>query len=381
MVAINHYLASLALAATAATALPLLEARQGFSIPGLGGQTANDVQSGACKDVTYIFARGTTEQGNMGSTVGPALKTKLAAAVGGGDKLATQGVNYPADVAGTVVGSMSPGAAEGSKNCAQLVQQAVAKCPQTKIVLAGYSQGAQQVHGCLMDLSAGEAARVAAAVTFGDPLKAQQFKNIDQSRTKIFCAAGDMVCSNQFIITPAHLSYATESVGPAAEFIQQQLGTLDASASASGTASISASSTPGAVGGSGSGSGSGSATVSADSSGSGSGSASSSAGGLGDLMGGLGGLMGGGSGGGSGDGASSLLGGLGGLGGSGSGDSSGSGMLSGLSGLMGGGSSGGGLGGLSSLMGGLGGGSGGSGGLGGLSGLTGGLGGLFKRKN
>lgn len=161
MVAIN-YLATLALAASA-SAIPMdsrLEARQSFSIPGIGGQTANDVQSGTCKDVTYIFARGTTEQGNMGSTVGPALKTKLEAAIGA-DKLATQGVNYPADVAGTVVGSMSPGQAEGSKNCAQLVKQALSNCPQTKIVLAGYSQGAQQVHGCLIDLSADEAQKVA----------------------------------------------------------------------------------------------------------------------------------------------------------------------------------------------------------------------------
>lgn len=29
------------------------------------GDTANDVESGSCHDVTFIFARGSTETGNM----------------------------------------------------------------------------------------------------------------------------------------------------------------------------------------------------------------------------------------------------------------------------------------------------------------------------
>ncbi|KAL1630591.1 putative cutinase precursor [Diplodia seriata] len=230
MVAVTPHIL-LALAATA-MALPAnkptrVEARAPqFSIPtgsfGGSSSTSNDVTDGVCKPVTYIFARGTTETGNMGTTVGPALQQKLESALGA-DKLATQGVNYAADVAGTVVGSVSPGQAEGSQNCAKLVKQALSSCPDTQIVLAGYSQGAQQVHGCLIDLDSSSASKVAAAVTFGDPLQAQAFKNIDSSKTKIFCATGDLVCTNQFIITPAHLSYATASTGEAAEFIQSKL--------------------------------------------------------------------------------------------------------------------------------------------------------------
>ncbi|KAL0261631.1 hypothetical protein SLS55_003061 [Diplodia seriata] len=230
MVAVTPHIL-LALAATA-MALPAnkptrVEARAPqFSIPtgsfGGSSSTSNDVTDGVCKPVTYIFARGTTETGNMGTTVGPALQQKLESALGA-DKLATEGVNYAADVAGTVVGSVSPGQAEGSQNCAKLVKQALSSCPDTQIVLAGYSQGAQQVHGCLIDLDSSSASKVAAAVTFGDPLQAQAFKNIDSSKTKIFCATGDLVCTNQFIITPAHLSYATASTGEAAEFIQSKL--------------------------------------------------------------------------------------------------------------------------------------------------------------
>ncbi|KAK0661486.1 Cutinase 2 [Lasiodiplodia hormozganensis] len=229
MVAVTPHIL-LALAATA-VALPAshptrVEARAPqFAIPtgSFGGSsTSNDVTDGVCKPVTYIFARGTTETGNMGTTVGPALQQKLESALGA-DKLATQGVNYPADVAGTFIGSVSPGQAEGSQNCAKLVKQALSNCPDTQIVLAGYSQGAQQVHGCLINLDSSSASKVAAAVTFGDPLQAQAFKNIDSSKTKIFCATGDLVCTNQFIITPAHLSYATASTGEAAEFIQSKL--------------------------------------------------------------------------------------------------------------------------------------------------------------
>ncbi|EOD51797.1 hypothetical protein GTA08_BOTSDO09527 [Neofusicoccum parvum] len=315
MVALN-YCTMLAIIAAASAAPLEARAPQGFSIPGMGGSsTANDVQSGVCKPVTYIFARGTTEGGNMGQTVGPALKQKLEAAIGA-DKLATQGVTYPADIAGTFIGSVSPGQAQGSQFCAQMVKKAISSCPETKIVLAGYSQGAQQVHGCLIDLSADEAAKVAAAVTFGDPLKAQPFKNIDQSKTKIFCAAGDLVCTNQFIITPAHLSYASASTGPAAEFIQSQLGSTSSTGASSGAGASGSSSTEG---GSSTGTSTGS-SASSSSTGSGSG-----------LLGGLGGSSGG----------SGLMSGLG-------GSSGGSGLMSGLSGL--GGSSGG-----SGLMGGLGG--------------------------
>lgn len=171
MVAVTHQIL-LTLAATA-MALPAemslnIEARAPqFSIPGgsLGGSsTSNDVTSGVCKPVTYIFARGTTETGNMGTTVGPALQQKLEQALGAG-QVATQGVNYPADFAGALRGSISPKTASGSTNCAFLVKQALSKCPDTKIVLAGYSQGAQQVHGCLMNLGSTEAAKVAVSAS------------------------------------------------------------------------------------------------------------------------------------------------------------------------------------------------------------------------
>lgn len=59
----------------------------------------NLAKNAACADVTVVFARGTTEPGNVGLVTGPpffdALKEEL-----GGRTLAVQGVEYPATFAG-----------------------------------------------------------------------------------------------------------------------------------------------------------------------------------------------------------------------------------------------------------------------------------------
>lgn len=96
--------------------------------------TENDLTDGsACKAVTIIFARGTTESGNVGLSTGPPFFSAVAQAIGESN-LAVQGVDYAADVAGFVAG----GDATGSALMAQLVTQARQQCPNTKIVLSGY---------------------------------------------------------------------------------------------------------------------------------------------------------------------------------------------------------------------------------------------------
>lgn len=50
-----------------------------------------------CAPVSFIFARGSTESGNMGSTVGPALAKALISSLGESG-VAIQGVDYEASI-------------------------------------------------------------------------------------------------------------------------------------------------------------------------------------------------------------------------------------------------------------------------------------------
>jgi cutinase len=91
----------------------------------------------------------------VGTLTGPPFFAALAT-VGGTDNLAVQGVTYPASVQGFLAG----GDTNGSKLMAQLVGQAQTNCPNTKVVISGYSQGGQLVHNAAKMLNASTAASV-----------------------------------------------------------------------------------------------------------------------------------------------------------------------------------------------------------------------------
>ena len=112
-----------------------------------------------CKPVTVIFARGTIELGNVGSIAGPPFFNALEVLLGS-DKIAVQGVDYPATIGGYLQG----GSPEGASKAADLIMQAASQCPDTQIVLSGYSQGAQIIHLGVARTSPEIAARVTAVV-------------------------------------------------------------------------------------------------------------------------------------------------------------------------------------------------------------------------
>ena len=102
----------------------------------LTSSTQNDVtKSSGCKAMTVLFARGTTEIGNMGTVAGPPFVSAIAKMMGGAQNLAVQGIEYPADIPGFLAG----GDAAGSKLMATMVGQVMTACPNTALVMAGYS--------------------------------------------------------------------------------------------------------------------------------------------------------------------------------------------------------------------------------------------------
>lgn len=64
-----------------------------------------------CASMTVVFARGTTEAGNVGALVGPSFFDAIRDKLGSAASLAVQGVDYPADIPGFLAG----GSAAGSK--------------------------------------------------------------------------------------------------------------------------------------------------------------------------------------------------------------------------------------------------------------------------
>jgi len=70
--------------------------------------TANADGVAGCKDMTVIFARGTTEPGNVGLVTGPPFFDALSAIIGQ-NSISVQGVDYPASIEGFLEGGDAAG--------------------------------------------------------------------------------------------------------------------------------------------------------------------------------------------------------------------------------------------------------------------------------
>ncbi|KAF2804185.1 cutinase precursor, partial [Mytilinidion resinicola] len=180
----------------------------------LTSDTQNDVVNNTgCKAVTVVFARGTLEAGNVGSLAGPPFFQALATSISA-DQLAVQGVDYPADIAGFLAG----GDSAGSTLMAQLVGQAQTQCPDTKVVMSGYSQGGQLVHNAAKQITAAQGAAVNSVVIFGDPDDGQAVANVNAANVDVICHSGDLICQGQDTVLLPHLTYS-EDASAAAAFV------------------------------------------------------------------------------------------------------------------------------------------------------------------
>jgi cutinase len=182
-----------------------------------------------CSDIEVVFGRGTSEPAGIGR-VGQALVDALIPQVGG-RTVSSYGLNYPASYDFLT-------AADGANDASARIATLAATCPNTRVVLGGYSQGAAAIDmlagvpplgnrigdiGSAPPLPANLDAMVAAVAVFGNP-SAKFSLPLDSAgvfagRSIDLCSDGDPICSrgrNPF----AHTHYETsEFIPQAAAFV------------------------------------------------------------------------------------------------------------------------------------------------------------------
>jgi cutinase len=200
-----------------------------------------------CPDIEAVFARGSGESpgvGGVGQSFIDALRSRV-----GNRSLNVYPVNYPASTDFSAGMEFAATVVEGIRDAANHVQTTAANCPNTKIVLGGFSQGAA-VAGFTTAAVVPEgvpaafvpppmppevANHVAAVVLFGKP--SDQWLRDAGAPTVVLgplyvpktidlCADGDTICNGAPLGGPtvAHASYGNNGMtGQAADFAAGRL--------------------------------------------------------------------------------------------------------------------------------------------------------------
>jgi cutinase len=215
-------------AALSATALTLV----GSALPpGLPGAAPS--ATAACPDVQVVFARGRYESPGSG-TLGNAFINSVQSKAGG-KNVGSYAVKYPADTEVDI----------GANDMSGHVQSMINNCPNTRLVLGGYSLGAAvtdvvlavpfSAFGFDNPLPAGSEDHIAAVALFGNgsawagPIT--NFNPVYNDRTIELCHGADPVCNPADPNTwkenwPQHLANAYIQAGmadQAADFVAGKL--------------------------------------------------------------------------------------------------------------------------------------------------------------
>jgi cutinase len=182
----------------------------------------------SCPDVEVIFARGRLEPAGAGQ-IGNALVNALRAETG--KNISLYAVRYPADTEVDV----------GANDMSQHIQNTIANCPNTRLVLGGYSLGAAVTDVVLAmpisfftfknPLPDGADQHIAAVALFGNGIQwvgpISTFSPVYRGRTIELCHADDPICNptdpnNWEAYWPDHLAPAYIKAGmvnQAADFV------------------------------------------------------------------------------------------------------------------------------------------------------------------
>lgn len=174
-----------------------------------------------CPDVEIVFARGTTEPPGVGG-IGQAFVDSLRSRLGG-RSVGVYAVNYPAS------NDFSSSTPAGGDDMSAHVQAMAANCPNTRMVLGGYSQGAAVVDLATTYMPSEVSDNVAAAAEFGgarstfaDSLSAGPLPSVGPlyaAKTIEMCVPNDPICFQGGWDMRAHGAYVqTGMVNDAAAF-------------------------------------------------------------------------------------------------------------------------------------------------------------------
>jgi cutinase len=181
-----------------------------------------------CNDIQVVFARGTDEPpgiGRVGQTFVDSLRGKI-----GNRSMGVYAVNYPATYDFLA-------AADGANDASAFIQDVVNTCPDTRLVLGGYSQGAAIIDvitsvpfpaiGFNNPLPPNVPDHVAALAVFGNPTAKVGLpltsSPVYGGKAIDLCNAGDPICSDGNNV-PAHRSYGPDgTASQAAAFVARLL--------------------------------------------------------------------------------------------------------------------------------------------------------------
>lgn len=210
------------------------------------GAVGGGTNGGDCAEVHLIATRASTEQPGAG-IIGSLVDAVQAAS---SQSTSTDATDYPA-----VLNPYGPSVAAGVEALTEQLEAQAANCPDQKIVLMGYSQGAHVIGDVLVGGTGGRglpetapvdadvAAQVAAVILMGDPTHVpgkpfnagtaetdglfarREDASLDAfaDRIQSYCDEGDVFCAGGRSIA-THLRYTREYNAQAQEFVLDRIG-------------------------------------------------------------------------------------------------------------------------------------------------------------